>query len=97
MFQIVFKSNGNKSVDFAEATNLLRASLKASGGIPFKCGGGHCGTCRCKIEEGLENTDKVKTKELKHLTEEDVQQGYRMACQTFVEGSIVVSWEKSSK
>jgi ferredoxin len=93
MFQIVFKTNDNKTVDFAESTNLLRASLKASGGIPFKCGGGHCGTCKCKIEEGLDHTDAVKSKERQHLTDADIAEGYRMACQTFVEGRVVVSWD----
>ena len=33
-------------------SNLLRVSLREKGGIPFKCGGGLCGTCRCRIEHG---------------------------------------------
>ncbi len=68
-------------------------SLREQGGIPFKCGGGVCGTCKCRIETGLENTDEIKAKERKHLTPEDFQNGYRMACQTFVRGDISVSWQ----
>ncbi|HMA08210.1 MAG TPA: ferredoxin, partial [Ramlibacter sp.] len=34
-----------------------------------------------------------KPKERKHLTPEDFQNGYRMACQTFVRGDISVSWQ----
>jgi ferredoxin len=75
-----------------ENSNLLRLSIREKGGIPFKCGGGICGTCRCRIEAGLEHTDAVKDKERKHLTEEDLAAGYRMACQTFVNGDISVSW-----
>lgn len=92
MVQITFISNGGKVATAPENSNLLRVSLKEKGGIPFKCGGGLCGTCKCRIEEGLENTDAIKPKERKHLRPEDVAAGYRMACQTFVHGDVKVSW-----
>ena len=92
MPQITFVTNANKVVNAPENSNLLRISLREKGGIPFKCGGGLCGTCRCLIEKGIENTDEVKPKERNHLTEEDLKQGYRMACQTFVVGDVSVSW-----
>jgi len=92
MAEITFITNGNKVVTADDNSNLLRVSIKERGGIPFKCGGGLCGTCRCLIEEGLENTDKVKTKERKHLKPEEFEAGYRMACQTFVTGDVKVSW-----
>lgn len=93
MISITFITNGGKTVSAPENSNLLRVSLRQQGGIPFKCGAGICGTCRCKIESGIEHTDKVKQKERKHLTEDDLAAGYRMACQTFVEaGDVSVSW-----
>lgn len=92
MITIIFLGNGGKAVTAEENSNLLRVSLRAQGGIPFKCGGGICGTCRCRIETGRENTDAVKPKERNHLSEDDLAQGYRMACQTFVLGDISVSW-----
>jgi ferredoxin len=92
--QITFITSGNKVVQAPENSNLLRVSLREKGGIPFKCGGGLCGTCRCLIEKGIENTDAVKAKERNHLTEEDLARGYRMACQTFVNGDVSVSWEE---
>ena len=96
--EVTFITNDNKVVSAPENSNLLRISLREKGGIPFKCGGGLCGTCRCKIESGLENTDAVKDKERKHLTEDDLSRGYRMACQTFVvKGSIAVSWNPAVK
>ncbi|GLS15167.1 MULTISPECIES: 2Fe-2S iron-sulfur cluster-binding protein [Hydrogenophaga] len=90
--QITFLTNAGKQVQAPENSNLLRVSLREKGGIPFKCGGGLCGTCKCRIEEGLANTDDVKAKERKHLSEADLAAGYRMACQTFVKGDIAVSW-----
>ncbi|MBN9021826.1 MAG: (2Fe-2S)-binding protein [Rhizobiales bacterium] len=92
MINITFITNDNKTVSAEENSNLLRVSLRQQGGIPFKCGGGICGTCRCLIEKGIENTDPVKNKERKHLKDEDIAAGYRMACQTFVTGDVAVSW-----
>ena len=53
--KICFITNNNLEVEAEEGSILLRVSMKNKGGIPFKCGGGFCGTCRCKIEEGKEN------------------------------------------
>jgi len=89
---VTFVTNGMKTVTAPENSNLLRLSLREQGGIPFKCGGGLCGTCKCRIESGLEHTDPIKPKERRHLTEADFANGYRMACQTFVNGDVSVSW-----
>jgi ferredoxin len=92
MVRITFLTNGNKIVDAPADSNLLRVSLREKGGIPFKCGAGICGTCKCKIEQGIAHTDRIKPKERKHLTEVEIERGYRMACQTFVHGDVAVSW-----
>ncbi|MFP3710192.1 2Fe-2S iron-sulfur cluster-binding protein [Paraburkholderia sp. SIMBA_009] len=92
MIQITFLSNDSKCVSAPPNSNLLRVSLREKGGIPFKCGGGLCGTCKCKVEQGIEHTDAVKEKEKRHLSAADLEAGYRMACQTFVNGDVSVSW-----
>lgn len=92
MIKVTFISNNDKVVLAKESGSLLRLSIREKGGIPFKCGGGLCGTCKCKIEAGIENTDAIKPKEKKHLTDDDFANGYRMACQTFFTGDIAVSW-----
>lgn len=93
MIEIIFVTNNNKTVTAPENSNLLRVSIREQGGIPFKCGGGLCGTCKCRIEEGLANTDAIKPKERKHLTDAQFSEGYRMACQTFLMGNVSVAWE----
>lgn len=93
MIEITFLTNDRKVVGAPINSNLLRVSLREKGGIPFKCGGGLCGTCKCRIERGLEHTDAVKPKERNHLSQEELAEGYRMACQTFVNGDISVSWQ----
>ena len=92
MIQVTFLTNSGKVASAPENSNLLRVSLREQGGIPFKCGGGLCGTCKCRIEQGLEHTDAIKPKERRHLTEEQFKAGYRMACQTFLNGDVSVSW-----
>ena len=90
--KIIFKNN-NQEIHIEEETSLLRASIRYKAGMPFKCGGGMCRTCICKIEEGIENTNKLTKKEMKLLTNKDIQLSKRLACQTIVNGSITVSWE----
>jgi len=92
MIKVTFITNNSKTVEAPDNSNLLRVSLREQGGIPFKCGGGLCGTCRCRIESGIENTDAIKPKERKHLTDADFASGHRMACQTFLNGDVSVSW-----
>lgn len=93
MVTIVFVSNDRKTVSAGENSNLLRVSLREQCGLPFKCGGGNCGTCKCHIDKGIENTDPVKKKERSILSEEEIENGYRLGCQTFVLGDVEVSWE----
>lgn len=80
------------SAQAPSGSSLLRISIREKGGIPFKCGGGLCGTCRCHLDQGLEHASTVTAKERKHLTDEDFAAGWRMACQTFLNGDAAVSW-----
>ena len=90
--KIIFKNN-NQIITTDEETSLLRASIRYKVGMPYKCGGGICGTCVCKIEDGINNTNKLTKKELKLLSEEDIKSSKRLACQTIVNGNISVSWK----
>jgi Ferredoxin len=92
MIRVTFLTNDAKVVTAPDNSNLLRVSLREKGGIPFKCGGGLCGTCKCRIEQGIEHTDTVKAKERKLLTEAELGAGYRLACQTGLLGDVSVSW-----
>jgi len=94
LVEVVFLTSGGRAVEVPAGSNLLRSSMRHEGGIPFKCGGGICGTCRCLIEEGIENTAPVTKKERRHLTDDDIAAGYRMACQTTLTGPLKVSWTR---
>ena len=54
--KICFITHNNQVVNFDEETSLLRVSIRYKAGMPFKCGGGICGTCRCVVEKGMKNT-----------------------------------------
>jgi ferredoxin len=93
MPKITYITSG-KEFEVPETSNILRMSLRYDGDLPNLCGGGICGSCVCKIEEGAEFLDKVKNQEYRKLGEEWLNKGYRLGCQTFVEGGDVkVSWD----
>ena len=86
--------NSNKQLDVPEDSNILRMSLRYDGELPNRCGGGICGTCVFKAEEGSEFLDNVKIQERRKLGEEWLEKGYRLGCQTFVtNGDIEISWD----
>ena len=61
--KICFITNNNQVVNFDEETSLLRVSIRYKAGMPFKCGGGICGTCRCVVKKGMKNTNKLTKEE----------------------------------
>uniref|UniRef100_UPI0038CFA5CC 2Fe-2S iron-sulfur cluster-binding protein n=1 Tax=Belnapia arida TaxID=2804533 RepID=UPI0038CFA5CC len=91
MITVRFLTSGRQAR--AEAgISLLRLSIHEKAGIPFKCAGGVCGTCRCRVEQGGGNLAAVTSRERRHLSEAEIAEGWRMACQAFVTGDVVVSW-----
>ncbi|MMZ51057.1 1,2-phenylacetyl-CoA epoxidase, subunit E [compost metagenome] len=94
MQKIDFKTSGKK-LEVSKESNLLRMSIRYEGGIPYKCGGGICGTCVVKIDDGAQNLNKVSKKEVERLGKDLIDQGYRLACQTFVSGDVELNWEEN--
>ena len=67
-------------------TLLSEAARLAGIDIMQPCGGqGRCGRCTVQVTEGI-----VRRRSTLRLTEEDVSQGYALACQTVVEGDTLV-------
>jgi len=95
--KILFITNDNKEINVDEETSLLRASIRYKADMPYKCGGGICGTCICTIEKGIENTNKLTKKELKILSNNEIESSKRLACQTIINGSVSVSWKLTKK
>ncbi|MBW2655389.1 MAG: DUF4445 domain-containing protein [Deltaproteobacteria bacterium] len=76
----------NVSVEVDDNESLIRAAMEAGIHINASCGGsGVCGKCRVLIEEG-----NVEGGISEHLSSEDREKGYRMACLSEVISDIVV-------
>lgn len=88
---VTFQTSG-KSIEVDKESNLLRTSIRYEGSVPYKCGGGLCGTCKVRIVDGHENLSKVMKKEIDRLSQEKIDQGFRLACQTFISGDVTIAW-----
>ncbi len=76
----------NTSVEVDDNTSLIRAAMDAGVHINASCGGsGVCGKCRVLIEQG-----SVGAGISEHLSLEDQEKGYRLACQSEVISDLVV-------
>jgi uncharacterized 2Fe-2S/4Fe-4S cluster protein (DUF4445 family) len=84
MPQITFRTTG-RDVTFKEgdSVNLLRAS-------------GNCGTDRVLVEAGADQLSTPRKRERERLGDL-LAQGYRLACQTYVDGDVTVSWDPDQK
>jgi uncharacterized 2Fe-2S/4Fe-4S cluster protein (DUF4445 family) len=75
-----------KTIQVSEGETLIRAAIEAGVHVNASCGGeGVCGKCRVIIEEGA-----VDEGISERLSDEDLQKGYRLACQSIVKEDITV-------
>ena len=91
-------STTDREVQFPEGdeVNLLRVAIRNDCGVPFKCASGNCGTDRVRVEAGAENLHPARRRERDRLGEL-LDQGYRLACQTYVCGDVSVAWDPDQK
>jgi len=76
----------NKEVKVAAGESLIRAAMEAGVHINASCGGeGACGKCRVLTESG-ELAGGIS----KRLRGDDVEKGYRLACQATVTGDVTI-------
>jgi ferredoxin len=87
-------STSNREVTFpdGEDVNLLRIAIRNECGVPFKCASGNCGTDRVRVLDGAENLDAPRRRERDRLGEL-LDEGYRLACQTYVSGDVTIAWD----
>jgi len=84
-YKVVFYPH-NKKVTAADGDNLIRTAMEAGVHINASCGGaGVCGKCRVLIEDGT-----VEGGITEKLSAEDLEKGYRLACQSTIRGDLVV-------
>jgi ferredoxin len=88
----------DRVVEFDEGSevNLLRTAIRNDCGVPYKCASGNCGTDRVHVESGAENLSPVRRKERDRLGDL-VDEGWRLACQTYTSGDVAVTWDPDQK
>lgn len=64
---------------------ILEAAINNNLDPPFSCQIGICGTCRAKLIDG-----KVRMDDREALTDEEIEEGYILTCQSHPETPIVV-------
>lgn len=82
MFQITFRfeSGEDKSIFAALDEQILDVARKANVAIDAPCSGNvSCGKCKVRLLEG-----EVRSEITRHLTQEEYDDGYRLACNSFV-------------
>ena len=85
--KVTFEPEG-RSVYVLKGTNLIEAAGEAGIILNTPCGGqGTCGKCRVQITTG---TPEASETDAKALSESELEAGYRLACQTKVQDSLVV-------
>jgi ring-1,2-phenylacetyl-CoA epoxidase subunit PaaE len=74
----------------SKAETILDAAMKVGADLPFSCKGGVCCVCKAKVMEG-----KVTMDQNYSLSEEEVSQGYILACQSHpASENIVIDFDE---
>lgn len=80
---------GDRTIKAAQNSNLLEVLHQAGYTIPSPCGGlGNCGKCWLWITEG---TPSPTDAEMNFFSEEELQEGIRLACRTEISRNLTVN------
>ena len=81
-------NHGAKTISAQPGESLFQALARNRVFIPTACGGrGVCGLCRLKITTSAHQPNDT---EKKHLKDDDLQAGMRLACQTIVNRDLAI-------
>ena len=90
---VTFQPAG-RSIAVRPGTRLVDAAMDAGVPLDMPCGGeGVCGKCRVVVRRGIGPPGPA---EQDTLSQEDLDQGVRLACQTSVDGSMTVEVPETS-
>jgi ring-1,2-phenylacetyl-CoA epoxidase subunit PaaE len=73
----VILDGAESEIEINEEDTVLEAAMDAGLDPPFACQIGACTTCRAKLKHG-----KVKMKDREALTDEEIEEGYILTCQS---------------
>lgn len=86
--QVIINDDMDKSLSIPTGVTLLSALSDSGVFIPSACGGGgSCGMCKCRVEEGSRG---ILPTELAHLTRTEKNNQVRLACQLKVKEDLKI-------
>jgi ring-1,2-phenylacetyl-CoA epoxidase subunit PaaE len=68
-----------------EGPTILEAAIQAGADLPYACRAGVCASCRAKLVKG-----KITMEQNYSLAEEELEQGFILACQAHPASSVLV-------
>ena len=87
-FRVTFQPDG-RSVEVEEGRTLLEAAEAARVELNSACGGqGICGQCKVRVKTGQA---PLTDPEFDHLSEDEIKEGLRLACQFHVTSDVTCS------
>lgn len=93
---VVFQPEG-KRTKMSPGSTIFEAANEAGVGVRSECGGnGRCGKCKVIIKNS-DAVSEVTDAERRHLTQSEIDSGYRLACQTRIHKNITVAIPPESR
>jgi uncharacterized 2Fe-2S/4Fe-4S cluster protein (DUF4445 family) len=93
---VVFKP-WDREAAVPQGMTVMEAALKAALKLPSECGGqGSCGRCRVLVSPASA-VKPPSSSEIRLLTKEEMEMGYRLACQAILEDDAVVDVPRESR
>ena len=85
---VMINDDADKVLQVDTGTSLLKALSNNNIFIPSACGGGgSCGMCKCRIEEGVQG---FLPTELAHINRKEKQENIHLACQLKVKEDLKI-------
>lgn len=99
MPQIIIRNLFNRTITSNETTQVLLETIHQAGiDWMHACGGkGKCTTCAARVIRGMEHLSEESEAELRFRREGRLPEGYRLACQTQVMGTVELAVPAANK
>lgn len=91
----VMRNGQEQELLLEERESLLDGLVRANFYISAPCGGdGRCGKCRVRVLEGKAD---ISEEDRKFMTEQELEEGYRLACRIYSADNLKVEMEESEE
>ena len=89
-----FEDGYTRIIEGLEGETIANSAFSSRINIPLDCNDGVCGTCKCRVRSGLFDMGNEYIEEA--ITDEEIAQGFALACQMVPKSDLVVDILASS-